>query len=153
MDIHPCDLILVVNDGKEFKAHRNVLSEASPFFDKFLNCDMKENKEGVVRLEMFTDAQMADVLQFIYNGDVQISTREDAENLFVAGDYLLLSKLKSVAAEFLAKDLSTLNCVSTFHIANMYYCEKLSRSGGMGFQRRNCDQRRGRGFQDHFTLD
>lgn len=121
----PCDLILVVNDGKEFKAHRNVLSEASPFFDKLLNCDMKENKEGVVRLEMFTDAQMADVLQFLYNGDVQIATREDAENLFAAGDYLLLSKLKSFAAEFLAKALSTLNCLSTFHIANMYFCEEL----------------------------
>ena len=125
VNVCPCDLILVVNDGQEFKAHRNVLSEASPFFDKLLNCDMKENKEGVVRLDMFTDAQMADVLQFIYNGDVQISTREDAENLFVAGDYLLLSKLKSFAAEFLAQDLSTLNCVSTFHIANMYFCEKL----------------------------
>ena len=125
VNVCPCDLILVVNDGKEFKAHRNVLSDASPFFDKLLNCDMKENKEGVVRLEMFTDAQMADVLQFIYNGDVQFSTREDAENLFVAGDYLLLSKLKSFAAEFLAKDLSTLNCVSTFDIANVYFCEKL----------------------------
>ena len=121
----PCDLILVVNDGNEFKAHRNVLSEASPFFDKLVNCDMKEKKEGVVRLEMFTDAQMADVLQFIYNGDVQISTREDAENLFVAGDYLLISKLKSIAAEFLAKALSIFNCVSTFQLANMYFCEKL----------------------------
>ncbi|XP_020632949.1 kelch-like protein diablo [Orbicella faveolata] len=121
----PCDLILVVSDGKEFKAHRNVLSEASPFFDKLVNCDMKEKKEGVVRLEMFTDAQMADVLEFIYNGDIQIFTREDAENLFVAGDYLLLAKLKSIAAEFLAKALSTFNCVSTFHIANMYFCEKL----------------------------
>ena len=125
VNVCPCDLILVVNDGKEFKAHRNVLSKASPFFDKLVNCDMKENREGVVRLEMFTDTQMADVLQFIYNGDVQISTREDAENLFVAGDYLLLSQLKSIAAEFLAKSLSTLNCVSTFHIANMYFCEKL----------------------------
>ena len=74
---------------------------------------------------MFTDAQMADVLQFLYNGDVQIATREDAENLFAAGDYLLLSKLKSFAAEFLAKALSTLNCLSTFHIANMYFCEEL----------------------------
>jgi len=126
MDIQgPCDLILIVNAGIEFKAHRKVLSEASPFFDKLVNCDMKEKKDGVVRLEMFTDAQMADVLQFIYNGDVQISTREVAENLFVAADYLLLSKLKSIAAEFLAKALSTSNCVLTFHIANMYFCEKL----------------------------
>lgn len=43
-----CDLILVVNDGKEFKVYRNVFFEVSFFFDKFFNCDMKENKEGVV---------------------------------------------------------------------------------------------------------
>ena len=46
---HPCDIVLIVQDGREFKAHRRVLSEASPFFEKLLNSDMKESQEGVVR--------------------------------------------------------------------------------------------------------
>ncbi len=54
----PCDVILVVKDGKQFKAHRHVLSDASPFFEKLLNSDMKESKEGVVRLEMFSESVM-----------------------------------------------------------------------------------------------
>ena len=46
-----CDITLVAKDGKEFKAHRNVLSAASPFFAKLLQSDMKEKKEGVARFE------------------------------------------------------------------------------------------------------
>ncbi len=63
---HPCDVTLVFEDGKEFKAHKDVLSEASPFFEKLLNSDMKESKEGVVRLEMFNESVMAAALEFIY---------------------------------------------------------------------------------------
>ena len=62
----PCDVVLMVKDGRQFKAHRRVLSEASPFFEKMLNSDMKETQEGVVRLEMFTESIMATTLQFIY---------------------------------------------------------------------------------------
>ena len=47
-DPNPFDITLVVKDGKEFQAHRNVLSQASPFFEKLLNSDMKENNEGVM---------------------------------------------------------------------------------------------------------
>jgi len=53
-----CDVILVVEDGNEFKAHKQVLSEASPFFEKLLNSDMKESREGIVRLEMFSESAM-----------------------------------------------------------------------------------------------
>ena len=64
-----CDVILVVEDGKEFKAHKHVLSETSPFFEKLLNSDMKESREGIVRLEMFSESAMRDTLQFIYTGE------------------------------------------------------------------------------------
>ena len=53
---HPCDVTLVVQDGKEFKAHKDVLSEASPFFGNMPNSDMKESKEGIVRLETFSES-------------------------------------------------------------------------------------------------
>ena len=31
----PCDVILLVEDGKEFKVHKQVLSEASPYFENY----------------------------------------------------------------------------------------------------------------------
>ena len=64
---HLCDVTLVTKDDKEFKAHRNVLSAASPFFFKLLQSDMKENREGIVQFEEISGGVMEDVLEFIYN--------------------------------------------------------------------------------------
>ena len=74
-DLNPYDVTLVAEDGKEFKAHRQALSEASPFFEKVLSSDMKENQEGVIRLEIFNESQMVDILELIYTGNVEISTQ------------------------------------------------------------------------------
>ena len=68
---HLCHVTLVTKDDKEFKAHRNVLSAASPFFFKLFQSDMKENREGIVRFEEISGAVMEDVLEFIYIGSIQ----------------------------------------------------------------------------------
>ena len=104
-----CDVILVVEDGKEFKAHKRVLSEASPFFEKLFNIDMKESKERMVRLEMFSESLMRNTLEFIYTGGVQILAEHNTLHqerrmiilsclhLIVMADYLLLENLKTLA--------------------------------------------------------
>ena len=94
-------MTLIAKDGKQFQAHRNLLLQASPFFEKLLSNDMKESNEGVIRLPKVTDSQMADILQFIYNGSVQITSQENAERLIETADFLLLSNLKTIAGKFL----------------------------------------------------
>ena len=119
------DVTLVVKDGKELQAHRSVLSRASSFFEKLLNSDMKENNEGVIRLEMIFESEMADILEFIYTGSVQISTQENAENLVELADYLLLSNLKAFAGKYLEEHITTANCISIYHLAGKYLCQGL----------------------------
>jgi len=119
------DVTLVAKDGKEFKAHRQVLSEASPFFEKLLNSDMKENNEGVIRLEILTASQMNDIVEFIYTGKIEISTEDQAENLIEVADYLCLSNLKQKAVTFLKLNMSTSNCFCVYHVAENYRCEEL----------------------------
>ena len=107
----PYDVTLVVRDD-ELRAHGKVISEASPFFEKLLNSDMKECKEGVVRLEIFTDSAMRNTLEFIYTGNVQILDEDDTRDLIVIADYLLLQNLKTPAMQTLLKELNTSNCIS-----------------------------------------
>ncbi|KAL9955663.1 hypothetical protein ACROYT_G037016 [Oculina patagonica] len=121
----PCDVVLVVGDGKTFKAHRKVLSQASPFFEKLLNSDMKESKEGVVRLEMFSESVMAATLEFIYTGHVQILAEDNARDLIVMADYFFLHKLKLLVEGVLAQKLNTSNCISTYYFSERYQCEEL----------------------------
>jgi len=110
---HLCDITLMTKGGKEIKAHRNVLSVASPFFLKLLQSDMRENREGIVRFEEISGAVMEDVLEFIYTGNV------------AAANYLLIPGLKKLSGRFLERQLSKSNCISTFYFAEMYQCDEL----------------------------
>ena len=119
-----CDITLVSKDNREFKAHRNVLSAASPFFCKLLQSDMKENREGIVRFEEISGSVMEDVLQFIYIGTVEV-TQENCKELIAAGNYLIIPGLKTASGRFLEREMSHINCISTFYLAEKYNCDEL----------------------------
>ena len=121
---HLCEMTLATKDGKEFKAHRNVLSAASPFFFKLFQSDMKENREGIVRFEEISGAVMEDVLEFIYTGSVEV-TQENCKDLIAAANYLLIPGLKKLSGRFLEQQIAKSNCISTFYFAELYQCDEL----------------------------
>lgn len=47
---------MVAKEGKEFRAHRNVLSAVSPLFWKLLKSDMKEKEQGIIRFEEISES-------------------------------------------------------------------------------------------------
>jgi len=114
----------VTKDGKEFKAHRNVLSATSPFFSKLHQSDMKENQERIVRFEEISGAAMEDVLEFIYTGSVEV-TQQNCKGLIAAANFLLIPGLKKLSWRFLELEMSESNCISMFYFAEMYQCDEL----------------------------
>ena len=121
----PFDVALITGDGKKLGAHRSVLSEATPFFEKLLGSDMKEAKEGVVRMEMITELGLREVLEFIYTGSVQISAEDNAQDLIALADYLILPHLKDLAARTLQRNLNSSNSLSMYYLAEKFRCEDL----------------------------
>ena len=120
-----CDITLVAKEGKEFKAHRNVLSAVSPFFVKLFQSEMKEKEEGIIRFEEISASILEDVLKFIYTGHVEIHDEQSAKDLIIAADFLLLVCLKTFAGRFLEQGLSNFDCISTFYFAEKYRCDEL----------------------------
>ena len=120
-----CDITLVAKEGREFMAHRNVLSAVSPFFAKLFQSEMKEKEEGVIRFEEISASVLEDVLKFIYTGHVVILGERNAKDLLIAADYLLLVCLKTFVGRFLEQRLSHFDCISTFYFAEKYQCEEL----------------------------
>ena len=124
-----CDLILEVGSGDEkacLKAHRNILSAASPYFYKALNSNMKEKIEGVIRLEETSKAIMEGVLDYIYTGYVPLS-EDNVYELFAKADYFDLPALKSFLSNFILENLSLSNCVVAHYFASKYQWEQLMR--------------------------
>lgn len=122
-----CDLILEVGSGDDqarLKAHRNVLCAASPFFYNTLNTEMKEKKEGVIRLEEASKGLMEDILEYLYTGHVYISER-NAVDLLAMADYLIIPSLKVKSCELISQSMSHTNCLLFYYAAMRYQCTGL----------------------------
>ena len=117
-----CDVILEVGSGDDqarFQAHKIELCAASPFFNGALNSDMKEKKEGVIRLEETSKAEMEEVLEYIYTGHVDINEQNVFDLLKIA-DYLVISSLKILSSDFILQTLSPSSSFMAYYYAGMY---------------------------------
>ena len=126
---HFCDVILEVGSGDDqarLEAHRNVLCAASPFFYNALNSDMKEKKEGVIRLQETSKAVMEEVLEYLYTGHVDIN-EHNAFDLMAAADFLLMPSLKALCSNAILQALTFSNSVAAYYLAVKYRCDELQK--------------------------
>ena len=120
-----CDVTVMVRD-KCFKAHKVLLAASSPFFWNLLTSGMRESNENVIKVELeeATEAVIEDVLLYIYTGKVFI-TDEKAHNLIATANYLFLPGLKTLASNFIKRNLTPENCIFNFYFAEKYDCREL----------------------------
>ena len=130
-----CDVTLVV-EGREFRAHRNVLAASSPYFRNMFTSDMREKTESKVTIEALTSSVMEDLLSYIYTGAVEIGEESHARDLLTAADYLMVPRLNKMAGDFLLKNLSVSTCISVHQLAAATRNKKL-REGAQNFVSKN----------------
>ena len=75
------------------------MQQVRSFTTPALNSDMKEKKEGVIRLEETSKAVMEEVLEYQYTGHVDFS-ESSAFDLIAAADYFIMPSLKACALKF-----------------------------------------------------
>ena len=122
-----CDVVLEVCNGEDqarFNAHRVVLCAGSPFFYSALNNDMKESKEGLIRLEDTSKVAIEELLDYLYTGHVDV-TQHNAFDLLKIADFLVIPSLKEVSSKFIIQSLSSSNCFMAYYLAVNYRCFEL----------------------------
>ena len=122
-----CDVVLEVCNGEDqarFNAHRVVLCAGSPFFYSALNNDMKESKEGIIRLEDMSKVAIEELLDYLYTGHVDV-TQHNAFDLLKIADFLVIPSLIEVSSRFIIQTLSSSNCLMLFYLAVNYWCVEL----------------------------
>ena len=122
-----CDVVLEACNGEDlarFKAHRIVLCAASPFFYSALNSDLKESKEGLIRLEDTSKIAIEELLDYLYTGHVDV-TQHNAFDLLRIADFLVIPSLKEVSSKFMIQALSSSNCLMAYYSAVNYRCIEL----------------------------
>ena len=122
-----CDVVLEVCNGEDqarFNAHRVVLCAGSPFFYSALNNDMKESKEGLIRLEDMSKVAIEELLDYLYTGHVDV-TQHNAFDLLKIADFLVIPSLKEVSSKFIIQTLSPSNCLMVYYLAVNYQCIEL----------------------------
>lgn len=123
-----CD-VTVRAKGRDFPAHRCVLSAGSPYFRALFTSELKvrESEDNLIQLTEVTCEALTEVLQFIYTGKATINA-SNAQDVVVAADYLIIPSLKSKASLFLEESINVSNCLALESFASQYSCESLKQA-------------------------
>ena len=110
-----CDVTLRVN-GCKFFAHKAVLAASSPYFRSMFTSRMREESSPEVDLTQSLLIENHDsfryILDFIYCGDMEITT-SNAEDILRIADFLLLDDVKDYCRQFYLQygNLDLHNCI------------------------------------------
>lgn len=114
------DFTFKSSEGKEFKVHRVILSDASDVFMTMFTIDMKEKEEGSVAFEDIDSATLEHVLSYIYNGKAQIDDIDKASKVIYAAEKFNIPGLKKICRDTLEKKLCKNTALELLTIADMY---------------------------------
>ncbi|XP_026872191.2 kelch-like protein 11 isoform X2 [Electrophorus electricus] len=135
-----CDVTLAFSSGGatadtrnsfEFSAHRSVLAAATDYFTPLLGGQFSESVSRRVEMKEWSSEAGPDqetvesVIQFMYTGEIRVSTANVHDVLELA-DRFLLVQLKDFCGEFLKRKLSLTNCVAVHSLAHMYTLDQLA---------------------------
>uniref|UniRef100_A0ACB8G2N7 Uncharacterized protein n=1 Tax=Sphaerodactylus townsendi TaxID=933632 RepID=A0ACB8G2N7_9SAUR len=111
-------------EGKEFKAHKSVLSARSPVFNAMFEHEMEESKKNRVEINDVDPEVFKEMMRFIYTGKAP-NLDKMADSLLAAADKYALERLKVMCEEALCSSLSVENVADILILADLHSAEQL----------------------------
>lgn len=122
--------IEIIVGKKTFRCHKVVLCAMSPYFEAMFSHDMRENRDGVVKLYDIDEDIFEKIILFLYSGKDVVS-EENAEKIFRAASLMQIPCLQATCEDFLLTQVSPDNCIGIWKIAQAHNCEKLKNTSFM----------------------
>ncbi len=116
--------VTIVAGGKEFKAHKAILSARSPVFRAMFEHDMREAIKNQVTIEDLSPEVVQEVLTFVYTGQSP-NLKGMSADLLRAADKYDLKQLKTRSERELADRLTPGNFVETVLLAHQHSATEL----------------------------
>ena len=113
------DVKLIVN-GKEFYAHKFMLSARSSVFAAVLKHRMMENINSAIEVKNIDDKVFEEVLRYIYTGQISSVTVEMAMKLLVPAAKYNLYRLRITYEVFISKNLTEDNVIDSLIVADVH---------------------------------
>ncbi|ESO94307.1 hypothetical protein LOTGIDRAFT_232540 [Lottia gigantea] len=117
------DVILCVN-GKEFQAHKAILSARSPVFQAMFEHEMEESKQNRVEITDQDHEVMREMLRFTYTGKAP-NLDKMADELLAAADKYALERLKVMCEDALYSSLTVENVCDILVLADLHSADQL----------------------------
>lgn len=108
-------------NGHSYPCHRVVLCALSRYFDAMFSSGMQECQAGEVYLHNAQPETFDLMLHFMYGKSVELTLDNVGEILEMSSLYQIPA-LQYKCERFLAKDLSTSNCLHRWKISQLYSC-------------------------------
>eukprot|EP00092_Neocalanus_flemingeri_P094703 GFUD01120434.1.p1 GENE.GFUD01120434.1~~GFUD01120434.1.p1 ORF type:complete len:376 (-),score=78.86 GFUD01120434.1:66-1193(-) len=112
-DSDTSDIVIVTSD-KEFKCHKNILSARCDVFKNMLSHETIETETSTITLTELPADAVAEVLKYIYTGEIPNDPELLSFDLLHVADYFQLAILRAACAESILASLDVPSCISTF---------------------------------------
>ncbi|CAL8099182.1 unnamed protein product [Calicophoron daubneyi] len=109
---------------RQFEAHKAILAARSPVFAAMFEHGMEESRANRVEINDMEPDTLAEVLRYIYTGQV-VGLDKLAHELLAAADKYQLERLKTMCEEALVESLSVENSCDILGLADMHNADQL----------------------------
>ncbi|XP_041961785.1 LOW QUALITY PROTEIN: kelch-like protein 32 [Alosa sapidissima] len=118
-----CDVTLVAGEQK-FHAHKAVLAACSDYFRAMFSLCMMESEADEVNLQGVTCVGLKHALDFAYTGQIVLEPGV-IQDVLSAGSHLQLLELLSLCSHYLIQELSILNYLDLYRLADLFHLPAL----------------------------
>ena len=103
--------------GKEFQAHKNILSASSPYFKTMFGSDFREKNQNTITMDQSISAEVLElILDVIYTCKVPLTT-DNVIDVVMAADFLEMDKVVHLCDHFLHDNMTVEKCAEYFQVA------------------------------------